>query len=180
MRRQRAWRWLALVWMAVTAWSVAATEQIPDRLDLDGQTRRLLAEPLAPALDVPATWARFVAHAGGALGGCTANWRGYRASWRLDGDRLLLERIELGACSDAPAVLPVAALFPGRQAPLLADWFDGPLLVQLDDAPPPPDATQATYLLLQLQRGVVVAREALSAAQLQARRAAARPPSRHP
>ncbi|RBJ96764.1 hypothetical protein BRN98_07435, partial [Xanthomonas oryzae pv. oryzae] len=90
---------IAGVLLSVLAWAgpAHATNQLPDLIQIDGQQATLLAEPLSGPLDDPATWKRFVAHAGSALGSCSANWRGYRADWRLDGQRLLLDRGVLGA-----------------------------------------------------------------------------------
>ncbi|KAB7769165.1 hypothetical protein [Xanthomonas maliensis] len=150
-----------------------ATEQIPDRIQLDGQDAVVLAEPLSSVLDDPATWQRFVAHAGSALGACSANWRGYQAFWRVDGNRLLLDRVVLGACADAPPTLPLPVLFPNRRAPVVADWVDGEVLVALPDPPAPgTPASALPYVLLQLRHGQVIRREPLTPAQLAARRAA--------
>ncbi|SON86909.1 hypothetical protein XAP412_730103 [Xanthomonas phaseoli pv. phaseoli] len=63
--------------LGVLAWAgpAQATDQLPDLIQIDGQQATLLAEPLSGPLDDPATWKRFVAHAGSALGSCSANWR---------------------------------------------------------------------------------------------------------
>ncbi|CAP53414.1 hypothetical protein EIQ06_01100 [Xanthomonas campestris pv. campestris] len=158
-----------------------ATEQIPDRIQIDGRDAALLAEPLSAVLDDQATWQRFVAHVRQALGGCSANWRGYQAYWRLDGASLLLDRMVIGACADTPPNLPLQVLFPQRQAPLLADWGDGELLIALPDAyahsvaaaPAQASSKSLPYLLLHVQHGQITAREPLSAAMLEARHAAA-------
>ncbi|SBV52944.1 hypothetical protein XBLMG947_3746 [Xanthomonas bromi] len=156
------------------AWAGAAhaTDQIPDRLQIDGQQATLLAEPLSGPLDDPATWKRFVARAGSALGSCSANWRGYRADWRLEAQQLVLDRVVLGACGDAPPSLPLDVLFPGQPAPVPAVWVDGELIVELPGTATPAAHAPATYLALRLRRGHVVARETLTEAMLQARRAA--------
>lgn len=104
---------LLLGTLALTG-TAQATDQIRDRIQIDGQQATLLAEPLSGPLDDPATWTRFVAHARSAMGSCTANWRGYRADWRLDAQQLVLDRVVLGACADAPPTLPLEVLFPGQ------------------------------------------------------------------
>ncbi|AZR24297.1 hypothetical protein [Xanthomonas vasicola] len=173
-------RRIAGVLLSVLAWTgpAHATDQIPDLIQVDGRQATLLAEPLSAPLDDPATWKRFVAHAGSALGGCSANWRGYRADWRLDGQQLWLDRVVLGACNDAPPTLPLDVLFPGQLSPVPAAWVDGELIVELAATATTAAPAPATYVLLQLRRGHVVARETLTAEMLQARRDATASP--HP
>ncbi|MBB5863844.1 hypothetical protein [Xanthomonas sp. 3058] len=165
-----------LLWWGLIG-AANATEQIPDRIQIDGQEAALLAEPLSSVLDDQATWQRFVAHAQEALGNCSANWRGYQASWRVENAQLLLDRVVIGACDDAPPVLPIDVLFPGKRAPLAADWIDGELLIALPTATPASaTAASASYLLLHLRHGRVLSREPLSEAMVRARRAQARAP----
>nr|WP_283160999.1 hypothetical protein [Xanthomonas nasturtii] len=167
------------VLLGVLAWAgpAQATDQIPDRIQIDGQQATLLAEPLSGPLDDPATWKRFAAHARSAMGSCSANWRGYRADWRLDAQQLVLDRVVLGACADTLPTLPLDVLFPGQPAPVPAVWMDGEVIVEL-----PSTATTAThaagaYVVLRLRRGHVVSRESLTEEMLRARRAAmASPP----
>ncbi len=150
--------------LSVLAWAgpAHATDQLPDLIQIDGQQATLLAEPLSSPLDDPATWKRFVAHAGSALGSCSANWRGYRADWRLDGQRLLLDRGVLGACNDAPPTLPMDVLFPGQASPVPAVWVDGELIVELPATATTAAPAPATYVLLRLRHGHVVSRETLT------------------
>ncbi|WP_372392790.1 hypothetical protein ACCQ05_02145 [Xanthomonas sp. NCPPB 3582] len=152
--------------------SAQATEQIPDRIQIDGRQAELLAEPLSGPLDDPATWKRFVARAGTALGSCTANWRGYQAFWRLDAQQLVLDRVVLGACRDAPPELPLEVVFPGQRAPVPAVCVDGEIIVALPPAAEAPSAA-ASYRVLQLRRGRVIAQDTLTEQMLRARRAAA-------
>ncbi|MCC4606132.1 hypothetical protein HG421_16710 [Xanthomonas campestris pv. badrii] len=167
---------LLLVTLALTG-TAQATDQIRDRIQIDGQQASLLAEPLSGPLDDPATWARFVAHARRAMGSCTANWRGYRADWRLDAQQLVLDRVVLGACADAPPTLPLDVLFPGQPAPVPAVWVDGEVIVALPSAATPATHAASAYVVLRLRRGHVVWRESLTEEMLRARRAAlASPP----
>ncbi|WP_115529356.1 MULTISPECIES: hypothetical protein [Xanthomonas] len=153
-----------------------ATEQIPDHIQLDGQQALLLAEPLSGQLDDPTTWKRFVAQAGSSLGGCSANWRGYQAFWRVDAEQLVLDRVVLGACAEAPPELPLSVLFPGQRAPVPAVWVDGELIAALPAAENATSDAPASYVSLRLRRGRVVAREPLTADMLRARQAAAARP----
>ncbi|PKV11401.1 hypothetical protein [Xanthomonas prunicola] len=165
-------RRIAGVLLSVLAWAgpAHATDQLPDIIQIDDQQATLLAEPLSGPLDDPATWKRFVAHAGSALGNCSANWRGYRADWRLDGQQLLLDRVVLGACNNAPPTLPLDVLFPGQPAPVPAVWVDGELIVELPATATTAAHASITYVLLRLRRGQVVSRETLTEEKLRARR----------
>ncbi|MBO9851545.1 hypothetical protein [Xanthomonas phaseoli] len=167
-------RRIAGMLLGVLAWTgpAQATDQLPDLIQIDGQQATLLAEPLSGPLDDPATWKRFVAHAGSALGSCSANWRGYRAYWRLDGHQLWLDRVVLGACAEAPPTLPLDVLFPGQPAPVPAAWVDGELIVALPATATSAAHAPAPYVALQLRRGHVVARQALTDELLRARHAA--------
>ncbi|WP_349656204.1 hypothetical protein [Xanthomonas sp. 10-10] len=177
MMRRLASTVLGLLGLIGTA---QATEQIPDQIQIDGQQATLLAEPLSGPLDDPATWKRFVAQAGDALGSCSANWRGYQAFWRVDAQQLVLDRVVLGACAEAPPELPLAVLFPGQRAPVAAVWMEGEVIAALPAAENSSSDAPAGYVLLQLRRGHVIAREALTADMLRARQDAAARPVRVP
>ncbi|MDO7959028.1 hypothetical protein [Xanthomonas euvesicatoria] len=171
-------RRIAGVLLGVLAWAgpAQAPDQLLDLIQIDGQQATLLAAPLSGPLDDPATWKRFVAHAGSALGSCSANWRGYRADWRLDGQQLVLDRVVLGACNDAPPTLPLDVLFPGQPAPVPAVWVDGELIVALPATATSAAHAPASYVVLQLRRGQVVARQTLTEERLRARHAATAKP----
>ena len=129
-------RWVAACLMlCAVASPVLATEQIPDTIRIDGDTRPLHSEPLGAWLDEAGHWATFralfLAHR---RGPCTANMRGYRADWNLQDGRLLLQRIVRDACASDPPEVPLAKLFPGRDGPIEADWYNGTLLVPLGEA----------------------------------------------
>lgn len=164
--------------LGVLAWAgpAQATDQLPDLIQIDGQQAALLAEPLSGPLDDPATWKRFVAHAGSAPGSCSANWRGYRAYWRLDGqlvlDRLVPGRLRLGA-AHAAAGWTVSGPASAR-ARRLVGW--GELIVALPATATSAAHAAAPYVVLQLGGGQLVARQTLTEELLRARHAAAANP----
>ncbi|UCG60399.1 MAG: hypothetical protein JSV52_08670, partial [Candidatus Zixiibacteriota bacterium] len=68
----------------------------------------------------------------------TANWRGYVGTWYIVHDSLFLVRIEVDYwlmsddCSDhsrATREVDIEGLFPGRKAPIFADWFTDTLRI---------------------------------------------------
>ncbi len=84
-----AMRMLLAGMLLVLAATAGATAQVPDRVFIEGRDDALDTNPLESQLrdrpDFPpenVSWG-------------TANWRGYVAHWAIDGDRLLLRRVEV-------------------------------------------------------------------------------------
>lgn len=114
------------------------TAQLPDIIELDGESQALCSNPLEqffelhpPRPDLPAP--------------STACWRGYVARWRIENNQLFLVSIHSGlpdddlpprghpiftvllrhlASGDAPPSTPI-----GLTMPLMADWFSGELRI---------------------------------------------------
>lgn len=172
-RRSRAGLLLpALLGLGLPSFA-AATEQIPDAIVVDGQTRPLHAEPFGALLDQPAHRATFRRLFAPALGACTGNMRGYKAWWTIEADELRLERLVAGACSKDPPEVPLDAFFPGAQSPVAARWYSGALVVPLGERAG--DAARyPRYLLIDVDAGRVVARREISHDTLDALRARAR------
>ncbi|MBD9369855.1 hypothetical protein [Xanthomonas sp. XNM01] len=149
----------------------SATEQIPDAILVDGQERPLYSEPFGMLLDTPAHWKHFREASGiGRRGPCTANWRGYRAWWSLQDDRLWLQRMVYGACNaDAPAA-DLSLYFPGQSAPVAADWYSGTLVVPLGergvDRHMGYSAQYPRYRLVEISAGRITAQREIDHAQL--------------
>ena len=172
-------RWIAacLVLYAM-ATSVLATEQIPDTIRIDGDIRPLHSEPLGVWLEAAEHWAVFRERVLDARGPCSANWRGYRADWHLQDGRLLLQRIVRGACARTPPEVPLTQLFPGRDVPIEADWYDGTLLVPLGEAGENSHMGYSTryprYAVITIAAGREVDRHEVTQEQLDAQRQRAR------
>ncbi|MCD9032519.1 hypothetical protein LDO32_12360 [Luteimonas sp. Y-2-2-4F] len=168
---------LALLGLGLPPYA-AATEQIPDAIVVDGQTRPLYAEPFGVLLDEPAHWATFRRLFAPALGACTGNMRGYKAWWTIEDDELRLDRLVAGACSKDPPEVPLDAFFPGQRAPVAARWYSGGLIVPLGERGSDDHAGYSAryprYLLIDVDVGRVVARREISHDTLDALRARAR------
>ncbi|NYZ61906.1 hypothetical protein [Luteimonas deserti] len=167
-------RWAALALTLLLALPAAATEQIPDTLLLDGQPRPLHSEPLSAYLDQPDAWERFRALFATTLGTCSANWRGYRATWRLEDDRLQLLRMVAGACDRKAPEIALEALLPGRTAPVDADWYSGTLVVALGERGGNDHMGYSTryprYALIEIEQGRRIAQREVTHDELQALR----------
>lgn len=101
-----------------------ATAQFPDVLVYKGEKLPIYSNPLESFFNEqnprPRDLFRF---------SCTAVWRGYVASWKVEDGYLYLTRVVAGTCSkDAPEI-PIARIFPGKEAPVRADWFSGTLRI---------------------------------------------------
>ncbi|MCK7494676.1 MAG: hypothetical protein MZW92_28650 [Comamonadaceae bacterium] len=127
--------------------------QIPERLRLDGEDLALASLPLAAWRPAGGPQPAFAApHA--------ALRRGYVGSWAIDGQRLQLLALYGRLAGGAEATL--ATLFPGRAAPVHADWYSGTLRVRRGpgrgwsaDGRAEPVARE---LLIEVDRGRVVGR----------------------
>ena len=93
------------------------TAQFSDHIVMEGQEHRLYCEPLEmfwngdnpkPDFAPPHT-------------GC---WRGYIASWKVEGSKLYLTGIDTENEN-----LKMEKVFPDRKPPIFADWFTGELRI---------------------------------------------------
>jgi hypothetical protein len=114
------------LFLIILAGNAQATAQVPDILLYQGQAQPLLTNPLEAYFSSrrpkPDTLFRF---------SCTANWRGYVATWEIKEGSLYLVRLTEGTCDQDAPEIPLAKLFPDRQAPVRADWFSGVLRVPM-------------------------------------------------
>ena len=93
------------------------TAQVSDNIFIDSQKHRLYCEPLESFWNYDNPKPAFVSPH-------TACWRGYIASWKIEGSKLYLTQIETENEN-----LKMEKLFPDRQAPVFADWYTGELRV---------------------------------------------------
>lgn len=119
--------WLSSVLLVPTAF---ATAQVSDVIHLDGKPESLNTNPLRPFLQenpglLPQSDFR-----------STANWRGYVATWEVEGSSLQLVRVDVDfrdpkASPERYAPITrnvIDKLFPGSQR-VAATWYSGTLLV---------------------------------------------------
>jgi hypothetical protein len=129
------------------------TTQFSDILYFNGQKHYLDSLPLEQYNDPGNPLPKFRAPN-------TATWRGYIATWEIDGDVLYLKAIR--AWTDQGQVgLP--ALFPGRKGPVPATWFSGRLKIPQGPVVKPavPHPIYGKYLLITVEKGRVVNQEVI-------------------
>ncbi|MDP4528749.1 hypothetical protein Q3O59_06845 [Alkalimonas delamerensis] len=64
-------------------------------------------------------------------GACTANWRGYKGSWEVKSNQLLLNSLVKDACSKNPPLVDSVLFFGVESYPVKANWFNGQIKVRL-------------------------------------------------
>lgn len=148
---------------------VLGTAQVPDKLILDGKEVPLFENPLEylwlDETGTPVLFAEVFAEPPTSPegqkkqealssrrpealrdgGGASNNWRGYVATWQIDGDRLMLVKIEQ-SFQTAPVPkdrkdwdrwapnwelreVPIDLVLPGKTLPLIAEWYSGRLRI---------------------------------------------------
>jgi len=93
---------------------------------------------------------------------CTANRRGYVATWEIKDSRLLLREVDLNACGGPPVLVPLRTLFPDKSLPIHADWYTGSLDLTKGEARytgPGREMRTQGYLRMAIEKGQVMSRE---------------------
>ena len=128
-----------------------ATTQFSEILYLNGQKQSLESLPLETYYGPGNPRPKFRAPN-------TATWRGYIATWEIDGAVLYLKAIQ--ARTDQGEV-GLGALFPGQKGPVAATWFTGKLKVPQGKVlkPAVPYPIYGKYLMITVERGKVVNQE---------------------
>lgn len=101
-----------------------ATAQIPDYLILEGETLPIFSNPLESFFGGERPRPRHLFPFS-----CTACWRGYVATWKVENGELYLVRLVKGNCSSKREDIDVKQIFPGRDLPVKAAWFSGNIRV---------------------------------------------------
>lgn len=154
--------WVFAVGLAAVSLPADATEQVPDKIIIDGSAPQdllpydFMKTPLWEAFRDPQMMARMKAITGG--GYCTALYRGYVASWEIKDATLYLNQVRVGKCGSGNTV-PLTALFPDSTGPLPATWFSGELVVprpsDVVDAADPISKLSEKYQFIRIDKGMV-------------------------
>ena len=140
-----------------------ASAQIPDEVVLDGSATPLFAEPLRARLSIAPNEGYLTIDFD--PGQCSASWRGYRAFWKIEDGRLLLERVVTHPCSKTPKEVDLKRLSPSGTRPVEATWYSGVLVVPLGTAKLDQRSSSGSvyerYAVFVVQRGKVLSRTEL-------------------
>jgi hypothetical protein len=127
-----------------------STVQIPDLIIVDGEERQLYGPagslPFEELLRHRPEIKRRLAFYPTEI--CSAAWSGFRATWSLKDDKLLLIKLISDPCSKESEV-PLRLVFFPEKPPIAATWFSGTLVVM-------PDESHGAELVIEIQNGVAV------------------------
>ncbi|MBM4372637.1 MAG: hypothetical protein FJ098_13335 [Deltaproteobacteria bacterium] len=100
-----------------------ATAQMGDILIYNGEKLEIFSNPLEAWFGAEHPRPEDLSDAS-----CSANWRGYVATWEIRDRALWLVRLQEGTCDvDAPEI-PLDRVFPGEKGPIRATWYTGVLI----------------------------------------------------
>jgi len=103
---------------------VFATAQFGDRLIYKGETVSIFSNPLESYFNEknprPNDLFKF---------SCTACWRGYIATWKIDNNYLYLIKLVEGTCDSNAKEIQLSKVFPDSKGPIKATWFTGTLRI---------------------------------------------------
>lgn len=101
-----------------------ATAQIPDYLVYKGETFPIFSNPLESYFNAKNPLPNNVF-----IFSCTASWRGYVATWKIEDRYLYLTKIVEGTCGMDAKEIPISKIFPEQKAPIKAVWFSGTIRI---------------------------------------------------
>ncbi len=164
-----AMRMLLAGLLLVLAGTAGATAQVADRILIEGREYALNTNPLESQLRDRRDFLP------GNVSRSTANWRGYVAHWAIDGDRLLLRKVEVRLydreSEKSSSVDLLSRLFPGG-APVAATWYSGALIIPdgrlVDYVHMGYGSTYAHYRVYRIAQGSVVEALSMDAEQFRA------------
>jgi len=114
---------LVILFIIIIYVSLSGTAQFPDILYYKGQKYSIFSNPLESYFSSknprPDNLFQY---------SCTANWRGYIATWKIENGKFLLVKVVKGDCSANPAEIDISSLF-GKKLPVEAIWFSGVLRI---------------------------------------------------
>lgn len=114
---------LLLFFSTIFPLNLQATAQFPDILFYKGKTLDLFSNPLESYFSKKHPKPTELLQ-----GKCTANWRGYVASWKIENGFLYLVEVVEGTCGNNPQSI-FSKIFPDQKNPIQATWFTGTLRV---------------------------------------------------
>jgi hypothetical protein len=116
---------IAILFFFMLLGNAFATAQFPYYLIYKGEELPIFSNPLEAYLktmDYPRHDEIFVSS-------CSACWRGYVATWKIEDGYLYLTKLVEGTCSSNAKEIPISIIFSKQKAPIKATWFSGTLRI---------------------------------------------------
>lgn len=138
--------------------AATATAQIGDVLFYKGERLSIFSNPLEQYFsdENPRPKGLFMAS-------CSACWRGYVATWKIEEGHLYLEKLVEGTCGADAKEIVLGKVFPNRTGPVKATWFTGTLRVprgkELRYVHMGYESVYEKELFIQIEKGKVVKEE---------------------
>ena len=147
----------ALLFMILSS-NLFATAQMPDILLYKGETYPIFSNPLESYFNDdnprPKDIFKF---------SCTASWRGYIATWKIEKNNLYLVKLVEGTCDEEAAEIPLKTIFNLQKKPIPATWFSGKIRIPMGEriqyVHMGYDSIYQKELYLSLEKGVVIGEE---------------------
>ena len=153
----RAWAIRICLVLAVSFWIPLAhgTFQIPDLIIIDGEEHILNFGSVSSApfeqLLYHRPWTKYLLKPY-RREFCTASWSGFRATWGLQDDKLILLKLISDPCGSNKTEVPLSVIFWPQEPPILASWFSGTLSVSLPES-------HGSVLILEIEDGIAIRQE---------------------
>lgn len=115
---------IVLLIILLSSSNAFGTAQFPDLLIYKGDSFSLFSNPLESYFgkNNPRPDYLFVFR-------CTANWRGYVATWKIENENLYLIKLVEGSCDPNARNIDISIIFPSQDLPIKATWFSGTLRI---------------------------------------------------
>ncbi|QFT54213.1 hypothetical protein [Microbulbifer sp. THAF38] len=113
-----------LLFMSLQA---SATQQIKEEFTVDQARFEISQLPLDSYIDQKSFHEKVKPQM------CSANWRGYRGSWALEKEMLVLRYLVANACDKSPKPIDVDTIFPNKSYPIAATWYTGKIIVRIGE-----------------------------------------------
>jgi len=115
---------MIVLFILMLSGNASATAQFPDYLFYKGERFPIFSNPLESYFNAknprPSNLFAY---------SCTACWRGYVATWKIEGGYLYLTKLNEGTCASDSEEIPLSKIFPREDAPVKAVWFSGTLRI---------------------------------------------------
>ena len=115
---------IAILFFLMLTGNAFATAQFSDSLIYKGEKLTIFSNPLESYFNPenPKSDKIFVYS-------CSACWRGYIATWKIEDGYLYLTKLVQGTCSSDAPEIPLSIIFPKQEVPVKATWFSGTLRI---------------------------------------------------
>lgn len=110
------------------SFQASSTQQIKDSLDLGMAYFEIYELPLESHNDFKEIQKHFKSD-----GWCSANWRGYQASWSIVNGNLYLKSINISPCFGDDNFLSLKNLFNTNERNVFATWYTGNISFRISE-----------------------------------------------